>query len=253
MGGLLAAYGLGVADVLVVHDPHPGYRSTQIARDLAAAVGTETVAVQHHRAHLASVLAERGAWATRVAGLALDGTGWGGEVFAGSLRDGFERVDHLRPAWLPGGDAAARWPVQAAAGFLAEVPDLPDLDAPPFGFGDRHRLALRLVEAGVRTVRTTSTGRLFDTVAALCGYTREQTYEGQAAMWLEAQARRAGPVGPYPMPGLDWCPTLAAAAQDRASGRPVAEVARAFHLGLAAALAEACRERGTLPPQAERS
>ena len=250
--GLLDAYGLALSDVQVVHDAHPGYRSTALAHELADAGGTEPVAVQHHRAHVASVLAERGAWHARVVGLALDGTGygddgtvWGGEVFVGSVRDGFERFAHLRPAWLAGGDAAARWPVQAAAGFLADVPDLPDLSRSPFGFPERYRLAAQVVERGVQTVRTTSAGRLFDAVAALCGFVGEQTYEGQAAMWLEAQARRADDVRPYPMPSLDWRSSLAAVARDRVAGRPVPEIALAFHLGLAAALAGACRQPGT--------
>ena len=90
--------------------------------------------VQHHRAHIASVLAERHAWDRRVIGVSLDGTGygddgtiWGGELFLGSLAAGFDRVAHLRRAALVGGDEAARHPVQAAAGFLAQVEGLPDL------------------------------------------------------------------------------------------------------------------------------
>src|SRR6185436_15908829 len=97
------------------------YASTTAASALPARA---IQAVQHHRAHIASVLAERGAWDTRVLGVACDGTGygddatiWGGELFTGSLRGGFDRVAHLRPAMLVGGDAAARHPVQAAAGF----------------------------------------------------------------------------------------------------------------------------------------
>ena len=151
----------------------------------------------------------------------------------------------LNIAASAGGDAAARWPVQAAAGFLADVPDLPDLSRSPFGFPERYRLAAQVVERGVQTVRTTSAGRLFDAVAALCGFVGEQTYEGQAAMWLEAQARRADDVRPYPMPSLDWRSSLAAVARDRVAGRPVPEIALAFHLGLAAALAGACRQPGT--------
>ena len=80
------------------------------------------------------MLAERGAWDERVIGVSFDGTGygddgtiWGGEIFAGSVREGFQRVAHLRAAALPGGDAAASYPVQAAAGFLAQLDDLPDL------------------------------------------------------------------------------------------------------------------------------
>ena len=250
VGHLLATYGLEPRDVLVAHDAHPEYRSTAFAHELAD-VGAETAAVQHHRAHVASVLAERGAWDVPVVGLALDGAGWGddgtvwgGEVFAGSLRAGLDRVAHLRPAWLPGGDAAARWPVQAAAGFLAGAAGLPDLEAPPFSFPDRYRLAAQMVERGVRTARTTSAGRLFDAAAALCGFTREQTYEGQAAAWLEGMARTAGPVEPYPFPNLDAAPLLAAVAADRRAGRPVADVARAFHEGVAAGLAETALRAG---------
>ena len=253
VASFLDAYGLRPSDLLVAHDAHPGYRSTAFAHELAEA-GAETMAVQHHRAHVASVLAERGAWDEAVVGLALDGTGWGddgtvwgGEAFAGSLRGGLERVAHLRPAPLPGGDAAARWPVQAAAGFLAGVPGLPDLEAPPFSFPDRYRLAARLVERGVRTVPTSSVGRLFDAAAALCGFTSEQTYEGQAASWLETQARRSPSVAPYPFSDLDPGPLLAAVVTDRQRDRPVAEIARAFHEGLAAGLAEAVRGRGGGP------
>src|SRR6202030_3059243 len=116
--------------LLVVHDAHPQYVSAQQASRLNA---SEACAVQHHRAHITSVLAERGAWNDRVVGVSFDGTGygddgsiWGGELFAGSLRTGFERVAHLRSALLPGGDAAAAHPAQAAAGFLVQVDGLPD-------------------------------------------------------------------------------------------------------------------------------
>lgn len=247
---LLATYGVDLGATVIAHDAHPGYRSTQIAQALADESGAEIVAVQHHRAHVASVLAERGAWDVPVVGLAFDGTGWGddetvwgGEVFAGSLHDGLDRVDHLRPAWLAGGDAAARWPVQAAAGFLAEIDGLPDVTAPPFGFPDRYRTALRLIGQEIRIIPTTSVGRLFDAAAALCGFVREQTYEGQAAMWLEAHARRSGPVEAYPFPALDARPLLVAVAHDRAEGRPVAEIARAFHEGVATGFAEAARRQ----------
>ncbi len=83
---------------------------------------------------MASVLAERREWTKRVVGVSFDGTGygddgsiWGGEIFVGSVQEGFARVAHLRPAALAGGDAAAHYPVQAAAGFLAQVDGLPDL------------------------------------------------------------------------------------------------------------------------------
>jgi hydrogenase maturation protein HypF len=116
---LLSMYEVRAEDLLIVHDSHPQYSSTMHALDFPA---LEKRSVQHHRAHIASVIAERGEFETRVAGVSFDGTGygddgsiWGGEFFVGSIAEGFERVAHLRPAALPGGDAAAQNPVQAAA------------------------------------------------------------------------------------------------------------------------------------------
>lgn len=104
---LLAMYEVDEEDLLVVHDLHPGYASTRHAWMMPARA---RVGVQHHRAYLASVLAERGAFEERVIGVIFDGTGygddgaiWGGELFAGSLAEGFERAAHLRPAALPRG------------------------------------------------------------------------------------------------------------------------------------------------------
>src|SRR5262249_9183353 len=147
-------------------------------------------------AHVASVPAERGAFERRVLGVALDGTGygddgtiWGGEFFVGSIHNGFTRAAHLRPASLPGGDAAARHPVRAAAGFLNQLEGLCDVMRPPFCFPEVYEDACAVLRSGVRVFTTTSTGRLFDTVAALAGFTRPMTFEGQAAMWLEHLAR----------------------------------------------------------------
>ena len=134
---LLTMYAIDRRDLVVAHDLHPEYVSTRLAARLNC---RERIAVQHHHAHVASVLAERDELDRPVVGIALDGTGygddatiWGFEVFVGSVRAGFRRVAHLRPAKLPGGDAAVRFPVQAAAGFLAQI-DTPDLRQPPFCF-----------------------------------------------------------------------------------------------------------------------
>src|SRR5262249_13007845 len=152
---------------------------------------------------------------------------------AGSVSQGLRRVAHIREASLAGGDAAARHPVQAAAGFLAQLDHVPDLSAPPFEFPERYAESVRLVNSGLRTFRTTSAGRLFDAAAALAGFTRPVPFEGQAAMWLEAIARRAGTVEPSPCPlaadELDFRPLLSAIIQDRLRGRDPAAVARAFH------------------------
>jgi len=148
IGDLCRMYEVRGDDLLVVHDLHPEYASTGFARSLPG----DHAAVQHHHAHVASVLAERGAWDRRVVGVAFDGTGygedgaiWGGEIFVGGLGGGFARAAHLREAALPGGDAAARFPVHAAAGFTAQLGGLPDLDAAPFGFPPRYRRARELV------------------------------------------------------------------------------------------------------------
>ncbi len=239
-------------ELLLVHDLHPQYLSTAHA----AALGVSQIevaqsgAVQHHRAHVASVLAERGEWTKRVVGVSFDGTGygddgsiWGGEIFVGSVQEGFTRVAHLRRAALAGGDAAAHYPVQAAAGFLTQVDGLPDVLVEPFAFSERYRNAMELVRKGVRTFATTSVGRLFDAAAALLGFTREVTFEGQAAIWLEQLARRAPLTEPYLFPfigdELDFRPLLLAVAQDRVRGRDVREIARSFQHGIAQGLCDA--------------
>jgi hydrogenase maturation protein HypF len=244
---LISMYEVRPEDLLVVHDSHPQYASTSHALALGI---PWTLAAQHHRAHIASVLAERGEWETRVVGVSFDGTGygddgsiWGGEIFVGSIKGGFERVAHLRTAALPGGDAAAQYPVQAAAGFLSQLETLPDLTAPPFNFPQRYQQAMDLVEKRVRTFPTSSIGRLFDTVAALFGFTREATFEGQAAMWLEQLARSAPLTEAYPFPyvehELDFRPLLQSIIHDRIRGRFLPEIARAFQLGLAHGLRDA--------------
>jgi hydrogenase maturation protein HypF len=247
---LMTMYEVRWEDVLLLHDAHPEYRSSQHALRLQPG---ERQTVQHHRAHIASVLAERGAWEKRVLGVSFDGTGfgddgsiWGGEILVGSLSNGFDRIAHLRPAILPGGDAAAQYPVQAAAGFLAQLKGLPRLGDPPFSFPERYRVALQLVHKNVRTFPTTSVGRLFDAAAALLGFTREITFEGQAAMWLEHIARDAKTSDSYPFPfvnsELDFRPLLQAVANDRVRGRAPGEIARAFQRAVAHGLADAARE-----------
>lgn len=243
---LVAMYEVRWDELLVVHDAHPQYASTTHALALPI---LDKCAVQHHRAHIASVLAEHGEWRKRVVGVSFDGTGygddgsiWGGEIFVGSVKEGFERVAHLRKAILPGGDAAAQHPVQAAAGFLHEIDGLPDLTAVPFNFPSRYRQSMELVRKQVRTFATTSAGRLFDAAAALLGFTREITFEGQAAIWLEQLARTAPPTRAYPFPfvdqQLDFRPLLQALAADRRAGRDLREIARAFQSGIAQGLCD---------------
>jgi hydrogenase maturation protein HypF len=246
---LVSMYEVSWDDLLVVHDLHPQYASTAHARALPS---PEKLAIQHHRAHIASVLAEKEAWEERVIGVSFDGTGygddgsiWGGEFFAGSMIEGFRRVMHLRSAALPGGDASARYPVQCAAGFLSQIDGLPALAEPPFHFPRRYQDALQLIDKKIRTFETTSVGRLFDTAAALLGFTREISFEGQAAMWLEQLARHDATSDAYPFPidgqTLDFRPLLSAVAHDRLRGREPAAIARAFQRGVAEGLCAAAK------------
>jgi len=254
---LVSMYEVRWDELLIGHDAHPQYLSTSHALSLDA---FRKVAVQHHRAHVASVLAEMGGWTKPVVAVSFDGTGygddgtiWGGEIFAGTVQDGFDRVAHLRPAVLAGGDAAAQYPIQAAAGFLAQIEGLPDLNRPPFNFSRRYNAALGLVQKKVRTFGTTSIGRLFDTAAALLGFTREITFEGQAAMWLEQLAICSQETEAYPFPcsgrELDFRPLLKSLIADRVRRRTIQEIARAFQLGIAQGLGTCvthiCEERHT--------
>ena len=180
--------------------------------------------MQHHRAHVASVLAERGAWDERVLGVSLDGTGygddgtiWGGEFFVGSVARAASSASPTcaRPRW-PAATRRRGIRCRRRRAFSSSWPALPDLTAPPFELP----CALSRPRAGcspaaTRVFATTSAGRLFDTAAALLGFTRPITFEGQAAMWLEHLARtRARPSEPYPCPfdggELDFRPLLGA-------------------------------------------
>jgi hydrogenase maturation protein HypF len=244
---LTTMYGVELEHATFVHDLHPDYPSSRFAETLPG----EKHAVQHHKAHIASVLAEQDAWETPVlgfsfdgAGLGEDGTVWGGEVFHGSLEQGFRRVAHLRQAYLPGGDAAARNPQQAAVGFLTELdesawrPYLPE---------KLTRLAKGLIQSGLNSPKTSSIGRLFDTVAALTGFERSTTFEGQAAMALEALALSAtGDRGSYHLPfdghTWDYRPLLEQLLADRRKGEPAPVMARRFHQALAGAVVQAAQQ-----------
>ncbi|MGB5834222.1 MAG: carbamoyltransferase HypF [Thiohalocapsa sp.] len=186
----------------VAIDLHPSYHSSRIGRDLALAEGLELVEVQHHRAHVAAVLADndRSLLADPVVGIALDGSGygddgsiWGGEWFVGHYQR-LERVGHLRPAALPGGTRAILEPwrslyaqIVAAMGWDAFARAFAMLDV-TVGLRQRQIGVLgRMIEAGVNCQPTSSVGRLFDAVAAALDICADGiAYEGQAAIELEA-------------------------------------------------------------------
>jgi len=193
---------LDVQPQAVAHDLHPDFYSTQFAQEYAAQNDLPLIGVQHHHAHIAAICAEHRV-SVPVLGLALDGVGlgtdgsaWGGEL----LRiDGaqFERLGHLAPLSLPGGDRAAHEPWRMAASVLFDLQR-----------GDEiaHRFAS---QAGAKTIQgmlerklicppTTSMGRYFDAAAGFLGVSEIQRYEGQAAMKLEALAQRHGRIAAIP-------------------------------------------------------
>ncbi len=180
----------------VAHDMHPGYLSTEWAREWAGARGLKTIAVQHHHAHVAGCMAEHGLRGP-VIGLALDGTGygidgriWGGEVLVARL-DGFERFAHLEYVPMPGGDAAVREPWRMAlgalhtAGFDVESEQVLKLLGAQ---ASEVRVLRRMMERGINSPMTSSLGRLFDAVAAVVLNRRVVDYEAQAAIELEGAA-----------------------------------------------------------------
>lgn len=246
---------LGIDPLVIAHDRHPDYLTTRYASERHS---RGHIAVQHHHAHLAAVLAEHGERGPAVgaiydgAGYGDDGAVWGGELLLGDL-DGYERVGHLWPARLPGGDRAAREPWRMACAWGCEVDgaEVPEPPGPLRGIGVEPaawEAVARLTRSGLQAPRTTSVGRLFDAVAAWCGAGRATTYEGQAAVLLETLAGSArGERPPYPMPlaerdgiyVLDARETAHAALRDVARGVASEEVALAFHRGLAEATARA--------------
>ena len=192
---------LEVRPLVIAHDLHPDYHSTRQAQAIAKAAGVRTEAIQHHHAHIAAVMAEHGLNGP-VIGVALDGTGygtdgtiWGGEFLVAELAT-FQRVAHFKPFPLPGGEAAIHEPARTALGWLvaefgeAEALALAAEFLPALPAVERRLLAQLAAKGGPFAPLTSSAGRLFDAAAALLGFTDPVTYEGQAAIRLQALAEK---------------------------------------------------------------
>jgi hydrogenase maturation protein HypF len=261
----------------VACDLHPDYASTRHAESLAAAWDVPLVRVQHHHAHVAACMAEHGLNGP-VLGLSWDGTGYGtdGTVWGGEALwcegGSFRRVARLRTFPLPGGDRAVRQPRRSALGLLFEIlgPRAADYAAEWFSPAESETL-LGMLARRLLSPRTSSMGRLFDAVAALCGLPSVISFEGQAAMALEFAAdqdvqeayplplrephgtpgrqsggfdggsqEKAG-VSEEKAPGLlsgglleaDWEPLVRGVLADRAAGEPVGRISARFHNALA--------------------
>ena len=194
-----------LAPAALACDLHPSYLSDQWAREQARKCNLPLVEVQHHHAHIASVMAEAiaaGQLTTdaRVLGIAFDGTGagtdgtiWGGEFLVASL-DGFERTAHLLTWALPGGAASVRDARRNAFALLSELGLLEHPGAAQLldSLDEQTRsVTATMIERGINSPRTSSMGRLFDAAAAILGICDKATYEGEPAIELEAAAWRA--------------------------------------------------------------
>lgn len=223
--------------VALAADAHPGYQTHGWAerQDLPVEF------VQHHHAHVVSLLAEHGKLGEPVIGVAFDGTGygsdaavWGGEILlVGSDVSSFDRVGHLLPVPMAGGDSAVRHPARMAVSYLRAA-GLPA--GPEYAFVERQ------LDSG-HSVRCTSAGRLFDAVAALLNVRDSIEFEGQAAIELEILAASARPSGPNPLhlPVVDGVIDHRPLIRDLvASDDSPGDLARWFHEALADAIATAC-------------
>jgi hydrogenase maturation protein HypF len=239
---------LEVEPAMVVHDLHPDFASTRFSVQFAAERGIPALAVQHHHAHIAAVLAEHGQVGP-VLGLALDGVGlgsdgkaWGGELLRVEGA-GFARLGHLEEIALPGGDRAAREPWRMGAAVLHQLGRGAEIET---RYADQPGAATirQMLERGTNCPATSSCGRWFDAAAGLLGIRPVMAFEGQAAMLLEGLAAAHGPV--VPLAGgwalgadgtLSLMPLMAALA-DMGEGGDAGRGAALFQDTLAAALAE---------------
>ena len=251
-------------------DLHPSYLSSQWGREQAQKHNLPLVEVQHHHAHIASVMAEAIAAGqlapdAHVLGIAFDGTGagtdgtiWGGEFLVAGLAD-FERAAHLRTWALPGGAASVRDARRNAFALLGEL----GLLEHPGAAGLLSRLdeqtrsiTATMIERNINSPRTSSMGRLFDAAAAILGICGQATYEGEPAIELEAAAWRAladeiasstdslaGASTPADgSPILDSQPLFEALLSGIGAGAPADRLALGFHIAIARASARIASE-----------
>jgi len=191
---------------VVACDLHPLFLTTRLASELCEEMRCEVIRVQHHHAHMASLMVDSGVnidehvvcITADGVGYGTDGNAWGGEILLGGY-DGFERVAHLEEHLMPGGDLAVKYPARMAAGILSKVLSREELIEFLMkrcldGF-ERGSLEIQFVVKQIydriNVAKTTSTGRFLDAVAAILGICFKRTYEGEPAMKLEAVAARA--------------------------------------------------------------
>ncbi|MDD3178763.1 MAG: carbamoyltransferase HypF [Opitutaceae bacterium] len=257
IGTLGALHGSRFAAVAC--DKHPDYSSTHYA----ARTGLPCIAVQHHLAHVLACLLEHGHPADGVLGIAWDGTGYGedGTIWGGEFilleKNRATRFARLRRFRLPGGEAAVRDSRRVALGLAHEIgPDAFADVAARSGFTDTETATFAtMLERGINSPVCSSAGRLFDAVGALLGLGHRNSFEGQTPMAVEAAATPVLPATTESLPFLvrsagggvrleiDWAPMFARLDSSGCARTP-AELAAAFHRGLAAAMTEVARQAG---------
>ena len=233
---------------VIAYDLHPGYLSTRFA---TLAPIPHKIGVQHHHAHIASVMAEHNLH-DPVIGVALDGTGygtddtiWGGEFMVADRHD-FERVAHFKQYRLPGSDKGVEEPWRMAVSVLTAegLDEAATRKFPALKWG----LVQRMIKTGFNSPLTSSAGRLFDAVAAILGLCDVTSYEAQAAIRLESIADpRVTDRYPFAVQTgnrpwmLDFGPTIRAILDQRRQGVAVGEISAKFHNTMAASVLHTCR------------
>lgn len=265
----------------IAADLHPRYLSTHWAEKMIADErwpSTKLIQVQHHHAHIAGLMAEHALdGSTPILGICFDGTGygpdgtiWGGEVLLADYR-GYQRLAHLKPLPLPGGDAAVKRPYRLALAWLWAC-GLPwDTTLPPVAVCPPTERAIlqRQLERNLNCVATSSMGRLFDVVSSLTGICQNATYEAQAAIELESCAQPTPPDPRYhfviaPSQNttaeespliIDPTPILRAVIDDMHQCAAPSVIAMRFHIAVAALVVDLCTQlhthMGLLPEQAK--
>ena len=234
----------------LAYDMHPQYLSTQAAKEVLGDAAEDTLAVQHHFAHMAACMIDNGHHGDTI-GVIFDGTGygedgslWGGEFLAGDL-EGYRRVASLYQTSLPGGEKAILEPWRFALSLLKEAFDAETAIALGSTLWPEYSQNARAIVNTMRSAqRTTSCGRLFDGVSAILGIRHVVSYDGQAAMELEAAAkgRLAAPFALSRQEGfwiLDWRPAIRWIAEGMQNIERSA-LSEAFHRGLSRSVAELC-------------
>ncbi len=240
-----------VSPVAVAHDLHPNYLSSRFALEEC---GLRPIGVQHHHAHIASCMADNGLDG-QVIGVAFDGTGygtdgriWGGEFLVCDYGES-ERRGHLSYIPLPGGDSAVRQPWRSALAYLGVAfgPDAISLPLPLFREIPPKQIEFvnKMISRHIQVVDTSSCGRLFDAIASILGLRHETTYEGQAAIELEAAATDDPAIYPFAFCGvdpfqIDLRSTIRSVTSDFLGHTATPVISARFHRTLGQVIVDAC-------------